>query len=149
MWEDLLPRDAKTSPKQDKLLLILTVSLRRAASLSVPVRSRRSEPARSTSRKPPHITVPSQCLPLMSIMNNTWLREETSFMPVQAVMRVFAERSKSERKYRIPSANVSVGNCSLFNPVTVTRPPVLEIFNFSLSLFWDASLLRRSRSSSL
>jgi hypothetical protein len=52
-WVALLPKETKTSARQDRDLLILTVSLNRVASDAVPVRSNLSDPARSHSLNPP------------------------------------------------------------------------------------------------
>jgi hypothetical protein len=88
IWAALLPRETKTSARQDKDLLILTVSFSLVASFRVPVRSNRSDPAKSQSRRPPLKKVtPSLCFATMSNMKSAWLLLLCSFIAVHAVMR--------------------------------------------------------------
>ena len=88
---------------------------------SLPVRASRSEPARSTRRRPPCITVPSAGLRMSTLsMNSTWLREDSLFMPVAAVVRVLLAHVRRALSCDMPLATSDESRGSLFSPATFT-----------------------------
>lgn len=135
MWEDLLPNAMKTSARHDNDLLMLTVSLKRVGSLALPDLSALSDPARSTRRSPPLMTVAlSVCFAVMSSMNRAWLLLLRSFIAVQATIRVLLAMSRSPSSCDTPAFKSVESSSIEVSPAIVTKPWRFEIFSFDFSL---------------